>query len=160
MWKFPQRQWSLYLSEVKQWQLWEINPVGPRKNAKRQSHMLFLTLLHFYITFLIICKKKKQQHKDRKEHPLSSSTFTERPSSSIHTNNQTMLLVVVCPNSTWLHSHRNPFYINSHEVNFICTPRHFFLLQTTIIGFKSKSSFPTSFMLQWRRCFRLQGREG
>lgn len=70
--------------------------------------------------------------------PLPSSALTETPSCSIHTCNQTMLLVV-CPKSTWLHSHGNPFHIQSCKV--ICTPRHFFLLQTTIICFKSKKQF-------------------
>lgn len=88
---------------------------------------------------------------------LSSSTCTETPSSSIHTCNETMLLVVVSKVRSQLGYTligTPPLFFNiyiyihnqSWKLNIVCTPRHFFffLSQTTIICFKSKSSFLTS----------------
>lgn len=78
----------------------------------------------------------------RKGNLLPSSADTETPLSFIHTCYQTTLLVV-CPKSTWLHSHRNPFYIYSKPQSqyYLYIKAFFFSSQTTIICFKGKSSF-------------------
>lgn len=87
---------------------------------------------------------------DRKGHgsPLPSSTFTETPStSSIHTCNQTMLPVVVSKVNLVTLSLEPSFFfflIIKAGKSILSVHQGIFFLQTTIICFKSKSSFLTS----------------
>lgn len=58
------------------------------------------------------------------------------------------MLLVVCPKSTWLHSHWNPFYIQSCKVNNICTPRHFFFFFANYNHpFQEQKQFPNIFFV-------------
>lgn len=163
----PTETVSLNLSEVKeqQWQLWEINPVGPRE--KHIGTLLFIKSLsfdippflhHLFNRFIINVKKK---HKERIRCPpiniyrntiiLRSHKQSDHAPCSVSKFN----LVTLSLEPLFISKAIKSIYLYTKGISFF-----FPFLQTTIICFKSQSSSSTSLMLQWRRCFRLQGREG